>query len=242
MMKKLILIAFSLFLLSNISSAQFFNKFSLFGGPMIGWQVPNVSDLNREVQINSIPEFSKSGFLTFGGGGYIDVPGVNGLRVGGFGTGFSDDKIAPNDPTFGHPLYASKFSFRYAAISIEYARKLSKHFEYTLGENIGVGKTQLDLIYFDPIVINWNTNEGMSLFTYSHTSAYTTTTYTFNPQVGLGYNLTKFMYLKLNAGYMFTLRGDWKLNDVLPVSNVPSGIKADGFNFNLGINFGLFAD
>jgi hypothetical protein len=50
------------------------------------------------------------------------------------------------------------------------------------------------------------------------------------------------MYLKLNAGYMLTFTGDWKLNDVMIVSTVPSGIKADGFNFNLGINFGLFTD
>jgi hypothetical protein len=50
------------------------------------------------------------------------------------------------------------------------------------------------------------------------------------------------LYLKLNAGYIFVLHDDWKLEDVLVVKNVPAGIKADGFNFNLGIYFGLFTD
>lgn len=242
MMKKLIIIIFALFFISNITQAQFFNKFSLFGGPMIGWQVPQVTDLNAEMQKLGVPEFSKSGFLTLGGGGFIDIPGVNGLRVGGFGTGFSDNKVSSNKLTtgVGYDLYGAKFSFRYAAISIEYARKLSHKIEYTIGGNIGVGTTKLELSEFYPTIPYW-TNSG-TLLVGVGTSSYTTTTYTFNPQVGLGYNFTKFMYLKLNAGYMFTLRGDWKLNDVLTVTNVPSGIKADGFNFNLGVNFGLFAD
>jgi hypothetical protein len=241
MTKKFILITAVFLFISNISSAQFFNKFSLFGGPMVGWQVPNVNDLNAEIKKLGISEFSSSGYLTLGGGGYIDVPVVSGLRIGAFGTGFTEDKVAPNQSA-NIPLFTAKFSFRYTAISIEYARKLSKNFDYTLGGNIGVGTTKLQLTQFDPVTIIWNTNNGSSLLTYSQTSSYTTTTYTFNPQVGLGYNVTKFMYLKLNAGYMFTLRGDWKLNDVLTVTNVPSGIKADGFNFNLGINFGLFTD
>ena len=240
MTKKLILIAFVLFLFSNISSAQFFNKFSLFGGPMVGWQVPTVSDLNTEVKKLGIPEFSSSGYLTLGGGGYIDVPVVSGLRIGAFGTGFTEDKVY-TPPTSSNTFKTAKFSMHYAAISIEYNRKLSKSFDYTIGGNIGVGSTKLAISQFDPNAGIWNISND-TVLTGSYSNSYTTTTYTINPQVGLGYNVTKFMYVKLNAGYMFTIRGDWKLNDILTVSNVPSGIKADGFNFNLGINFGLFTD
>jgi hypothetical protein len=241
-MKKLILIVFALFFVSGISSAQFFNKFSLFGGPMIGWQVPQVSDLNAELKKLYFPtEFPKSGFLTLGGGGYIDIPGVNGLRVGGFGTGFTDDETYESiNPEAD--ILAAKFSFRYAAISVEYGRRLSKKFEYTLGGNIGIGKTSIGLSRFRTSSSGWGFENGYTLSSGNSTNTFTSTTYTFNPQVGLGLNVTKFMYLKLNAGYMFTIRGDWKLNDVLTVTNVPTSIKADGFNFSLGINFGLFAD
>jgi hypothetical protein len=237
MTKKILLIVIALFFISNFSSAQFFNKFSLFGGPMVGWQVPNVSDLNAELKKIGYPnEFSSSGFLTIGGGGYIDVPLVSGLRIGGFGTGFTDSKTYTSIIPEAYRNLTTKFSFSYAAISIEYNRKLSKSIDYTFGGNVGIGTTKIELSRFGSP--EW----GGFINLDNISRSFTTTTYTFNPQVGLGYNVTKFMYLKMNAGYMFTVRGDWKLNDVLTVTNVPSGIKADGFNFNLGINFGLFTD
>lgn len=240
MTKKFILITVVFLFISSISSAQFFNKFSLFGGPMIGWQMPNVTDLNTEIKKLGIPEFSSGGYLTLGGGGFIDVPLVAGLRIGAFGTGFTEDRIY-TPTTTASAFKTAKFSLRYAAVSIEFNKKFSKHFDYTIGGNIGVGTTKLAVSQFNPNSGIWNISND-TLLTSSFTNSYTTTTYTFNPQLGIGYNVTKFMYLKLNAGYMFTIRGDWKLNDVLTVTNVPSGIKADGFNFNLGINFGLFTD
>lgn len=240
MMKKYFIIVFALFFISNISSAQFFNKFSLFGGPMVGWQVPQVSDLNAELQKVGIPEFSSSGFLTLGGGGFIDLPFVQGLRIGAFGTGFTDNKFY-TPPTLAQTYKTVKFSLRYAAVTIEYGKKISKNFDYTIGGNLGIGTTKLTLSQYNANSGIWNiTND--TLLTNSFSNTYSTATYTINPQVGLGYFVTKFMYMKLNAGYMFTIRDSWKFNDMFDVNNVPSGIKADGFNFNLGINFGLFTD
>jgi len=60
------------------------------------------------------------------------------------------------------------------------------------------------------------------------------------PQIGFGFFVTKFLYAKLNCGYLFSASNQWKTNDDIPVNNVPSGIKADGFNVNFGLNFGLF--
>lgn len=240
MIKKYIIIGFAVFFITNVSSAQFFNKFSIFGGPMVGWQVPQVSDLNDEMRKIGVPEFSGSGYLTLGGGGFIDIPIVAGLRVGAFGTGFTEDRVSTPSTTI-NPIKTAKFSLRYAAISIEYNHKLSKHFDYTIGGNFGVGTTKLAVSQFNSNTSIWNVTND-TLLTNSYTNTFSTTTFTLNPQVGIGYYVTKFMYLKLNAGYMLTIQGDWKLEDVLVVKSVPSGIKADGFNFNLGINFGLFTD
>jgi hypothetical protein len=239
MMKKFVITIFALFFICNISFAQYFNKFSIFGGPMIGWQIPKVSELNYKVQQLEIPEFSSGGYLTLGGGGYIDIPGVHGLRVGAFGTGFTENKVS--DATTSGTINTAKYSLHYAAISVEYVQKFMKHFDFTLGGNVGVGTTKLELSTFDASKSTWS-NTSDSYSTANTVDTYTTTTFTFNPQVGIGYNVTKYMYLKLNAGYMMTLRGDWKLNDVLVVKSVPSGIKADGYNFSLGLNFGLFSD
>jgi hypothetical protein len=240
MMKKYFIIVFALFFMTNISSAQFFNKFSLFGGPMIGWQVPQVNVLNDEMVKIGVPKFSTGGYLTLGGGGYIDIPLVQGLRVGAFGTGFTEDKNS-TPATLYEPIYSAKFSLHYAAVSIEYTQKLSKEVDYTIGGSIGVGSTKLSLSKFKQTMSEWDASTD-SLFTNYSSNPYSTLTYTVSPQIGIGYNVTKYMYLKLNAGYMFTVHSDWKLEDVLDVKNVPAGIKADGFNFNLGIYFGIFTD
>ena len=64
--------------------------------------------------------------------------------------------------------------------------------------------------------------------------------YSVQPMVGIGAFLTSFMYAKLNAGYFFATNGDWYVDNEIPVSNVPSGISANGFNVNFGLNIGLF--
>lgn len=240
MVKKYFVIVFALFFITNVSKAQFFNKFSIFGGPMIGWQIPKVDVLNEEMEKIGIPKFSTSGYLTLGGGGFIDIPIVSGLRVGAFGTGFTEDKNS-TPTSLTSPIYTAKFSLRYAAVSVEYNQKLSKSFDFTAGGNIGVGTTKLTISRFNQKASEWDASRD-SLFTNFSSNPYSTTTFTINPQLGIGYFVTKYMYLKLNAGYMFTVQEDWKLEDVLVVKNVPSGIKANGFNFNLGINFGLFTD
>lgn len=239
-MKKFLIVVLALFFIANTSKAQFFNKFSLFGGPMVGWHIPKVNVLNDEMVKIGIPKFSKGGYLTLGGGGFIDLPFVPGLRVGAFGTGFTEDKKS-TPLTSSDKILTAKFSLRYAAISIEYTKKLAKDVDYTIGGSIGVGSTKLTLSSFRQSMASWDSSND-SIFVNFNSNPYSALTYTINPQIGIGHNVTKYMYIKLNAGYMFTVLGNWKLEDVLEVDNVPAGIKAEGFNFNLGIYFGIFTD
>ncbi len=83
----LILISFLFF--SKESYSQLFPRFSIAGGPTIGWQYQNTDDLNNEMKKIGIPTFPVDGFMTLGGGGFVDLPfkSLNWLRVGGSGTG-----------------------------------------------------------------------------------------------------------------------------------------------------------
>ena len=74
----------------------------------------------------------------------------------------------------------------------------------------------------------------------SNSSKYSTKVYSIEPQVGIGYQMLDYLYLNLNAGYALTIQNNWKLDDALEVKNVPSGIKADGFNVKFSVNVGLF--
>jgi len=80
------------FLTFNISYSQLIpKKFSIAGGPTIGWFFNNTDDLNAEMTKIGMPAFSTDGFLLLGGGGFVDVPlkSIRWLRVGGSGEGFT---------------------------------------------------------------------------------------------------------------------------------------------------------
>lgn len=242
-MKRIILVFFVGFLLfAGSASAQLFNKFSLAVGPVFGWNVPSVTDLNEEMKKAGISEFNTSGFFATGGGGFIDVPVVKGLRVGFYGYGFSSEQ---NSPSINNSTKVGEFSYSMGALAIEYSKKFGESpFDWTLGGMLGIGSTNLKLVNYSDAFKQWNIN----YFTNdTNSSGYKSVSlsagsYSVTPQIGIGYQAAKFLYFKLNAGYMLTMNSKWKIDDVVEVNNFPSGIKADGFMFNFGIYLGLFVD
>lgn len=238
-MKKFFIAAVILFISVRISYSQNVNSFSVAGGPIFGWNVPQLSDLNDELERLGIPKLSTSGNFMIGGGGFIDVPMIKGFRVGGFGMGYSADESA----TLQNTIKAVNVSYSMGGISLEYVRKISDDFDYSLGGSLGAGTYKIKFSQFAKDMGNWNpgifSGDTVSGNT-SVSSEYSNTHFFVQPQVGLGYHILKFVYLKLNVGYEFTVGKTWKLNDAMEVENVPTGIKADGFNFSLGVNVGLF--
>lgn len=219
--------------------AQDFTKFSISGGPIIGWYIPSMSDLNDELRKMGIPEMPTGGMLNIGGGGFLIIPGISKFRIGGIGYGFSTEKSVE----FQNTIKSAKFSYSGAAISLEYFEKISKKFDVAFGGLIGYGTLGLNIAKYPKDYKNWNINPFINDSVYSNQiliNDYSKKVFILQPQISLGYEMFKFLYLKVSAGYGFSLSGKWKLNDVLEVSNVPSGIKADGFSFSLGIQAGLF--
>ncbi|MDD5363200.1 MAG: hypothetical protein PHN88_13790 [Ignavibacteria bacterium] len=237
-MKKIILLFFVVFLYTN-SNAQLFNKFSIAAGPVFGWNVPSFTDLNNELKKAGMDEFSKSGVFATGGGGFIDIPVIKGLRLGGYGYGFSTSKTT----TLISNSKVADFSYSAGLLSIEYSRKLGKRFDWTVGAMVGIGSTNLKLSNFTNSLKEWNINNYLGdTISSGSTASIKSTSYSFIPQAGIGFQATKFLYFKLNAGYLLTVNSKWKLDDIIELNNFPTGIKSDGLMFNLGIYLGLFVD
>jgi len=217
-----------------------FNKFSIAAGPVFGWNVPSITDLNTELQKAGLPELSKSGILATGGSVFIDLPVVKGLRVGYTGYGFTSNSSS----TFSTNSKVAEFSYSTNALTVEYSQKLGKVFDYTLGGMIGVGSTNLKLVNYSNTFKEWNINHYLNDTNSSgHNSlTFKNTSYSIVPQAGIGLHATKFLYFKLDAGYLLTINSKWKLDDLIEVNNFPSGIKADGFMMKLGVFIGLFID
>lgn len=242
MRQKIFLLAGLVFIIStNYSFSQGSGIFSISGGPIFGWQIPQIDDLNSELKKIGFPEISTSGQFVVGGGGFIDVPVVKGLKIGGLGLGYSTDLTSESQNT----IKAVSMEYSMGGISVEYIRRISKKFDYSFGSIIGIGSLGFSISKYPIEYQNWNLgNFGIDTVGNNNVlnKDYSKTLYIFQPQLGFGFQAANFLYLKLNAGYVFTLSGDWKIDEILEVSNVPSGIKADGFTFSLGINVGLFVN
>jgi hypothetical protein len=210
------------------------------GGPTFGWNFISTTDLNAELSKAGFPEVSKNGFFTLGGGGFLDLPlKSNFLRIGGMGVGFSTNKEAKVNDSL---TKAVSYNFGMGGISGEYVFTFG-NFDISLGALFTTGTLKLDLYQYGEDYGNYNSIFGE--FTNNSASSNITRNfrvrfYSVQPQIGLGFLLRKFVYLRLNAGYLVSTQGSWKVDNDVKVKNFPSGIKSNGFNINLGINFGLF--
>ena len=232
----------SFLLIHNTSYSQFFPRFSIAGGPTIGWFWNNTDDLNTQMAAIGIPEFSKDGFLILGGGGFIDLPlkNINWLRVGGSGEGFTQQRQYVSMDSVTRTV---DYHYGSGGISIDYVKSFGKKVELTLGVYAATGKLSVDLYQSTAGSQSWNSIfNGFTGITASDnfTRKLSVRFYSARPQIGFGVFVTPYLYTKLNAGYQFSTNDEWEVDDNIPVTSVPSGIKADGWIVNFGLYFGLF--
>jgi hypothetical protein len=222
-------------------NAQMFPRFSIAGGPTVGYHTNNTDDINNALRQIGIPELEK-GFLTLGGGGFVDLPfgGFQNIRIGGFGNGFSTSQTATVDGL----KKTAEYSYGEGGLQIDYRLSPSRYIDFTFGAQLATGTLEIMLYQSAPGYGNWNniiseltgTNSSVNI-----SRSLSTRFYSVQPQAGIGAFLASFIYAKLNVGYEFGFNGDWEVDDDIVAADVPSGIKADGINVNLGLYFGLFS-
>jgi len=230
------------FLTFNISYSQLIpKKFSIAGGPTIGWFFNNTDDLNAEMTKIGMPAFSTDGFLLLGGGGFVDVPlkSIRWLRVGGSGEGFTTQ----SQITSGNITRTAYYHYGSGGISLDYVKSFGKSIELTLGAYFATGKLTIQFYQNNSSFGNWNNiigQYGGDSTTQNFSNKLSVRFYSARPQIGLGVFITSYLYAKLNAGYQFSANNSWYVDDDIPVTDAPTGIKADGLILNFGLNFGLF--
>lgn len=240
---RLAFIILTLSFFSGNAYSQLFPKFSLAGGPTIGWQWQNVDDLNAQMTAIGVPEFPTDGFLTLGGGGFVELPikGLDWLRLGGYGTGFTYERsYTDQTDNLTKTVY---YSFGAGGITVDYVLPVTKAFDMTFGAFLSTGNLTIQVYQNTPNYGNWNVIFGEIAAgspSENISRKLTSRFYSVQPQIGFGLFVSKLIYAKLNAAYLFSAQNQWKADNDTPVSNVPEGIKPNGFNINFGLNFGLF--
>jgi hypothetical protein len=223
------------------SNSQLLPSFAFAGGVTAGWHFNPVKNLNLELKNAGFPEMSENGFLTLGGGGFIDLPNKgNFIRIGGFGNGFVSKLSKQFNDTLKKDV---NYSLGQGGFSLEYVIPISKVFDVSFGSQFAIGTLKLELYQYGSDLNNYsNTFSEFSTngSTTNLTRIFKSRFYTVQPQVGLGIMLRKFMYLKIDCGYQIGAQSNWRVDNDVEVKDFPKGIEPKGLMINVGLNFGLF--
>ncbi|CAF3763373.1 unnamed protein product [Rotaria sp. Silwood1] len=236
-MKK-ILLSFLLIISANAFAQLPGGAFSIGGGPTVGYQGVKFDDINTMLVSSGIPALS-NGVVYFGGGGFIDIPFKNfkWLRIGGFGRGFSttsSGKVTSNNLSY---TKTATVEYGEGGLTLDYVMRFGSVLDVTLGSSFGTGEYKLKLYQSSGIAPTWSNIWGnYNSSTTDYSRELKTRVFTAQPTLGFGTKLTGFLYAKLNAGYLLSSHGDWKVEDQVVTAGVPDGVKPDGFNVNLTVN------
>ena len=213
------------------------SKFGLAGGFNPIFVLPNVDPINQMLPNFGVDELSTSGMMAYGGSGYIYILLIDNVRLGGMGLGLTQTR----DGIVNGINRQVDYSMGFGGFTVEYTLPFIKTPAVSIGAIIGAGSLEID-IYQNKNSGNWddawNNFEGDAdtKMLSMHNSFFT-----FTPTLNIDYPVTRYLAFRIGAGYILTFAGDWKLNNDLEFSGVPSDLKADSFFIQTGIYLGFFA-
>src|SRR5205085_6211662 len=145
---------FILLITGKLVQSQMLPSLALAGGPSIGWHFNPTDELNTQLKNAGFPEISKNGFLTLGGGGFVDLPfKKNFLRFGGLGVGFNSRQTHKVNDTLTKSV---NYGFGMGGLSAEFVKVMGK-IDLTLGVLITTGTLSIDLYQYGSSYGNFNT-------------------------------------------------------------------------------------
>lgn len=229
-MKKFLFVFLVLFIATNAQEKTYVDApFGGGGGYLGGWVFPKSNDLLKKI---GLPDIDKKGLYISGGGGFLYIGFVPGVRIGGYGFGGST--------TERNNLTEVNYSTSGGAFTIEYTLPFVRFIGISFGASIGGGSVKIEK-YSNNGVYNYDDifkDQTPSLNVYHKTLE--KSFFYLSPQINLDYPLYRFMNLRLGAGYQFTFGSDWTIDNGIKILNMPDGLTSDAFYLQAGVYFGLF--
>ncbi len=164
-----------------------------WGGPMPGWVMLELQELNELLAAKGYKPFPSEGFLVLGGGGAGGRK--TGWRFGGAGTG--------GDVMTEHGEKVAKLSLSFGGFLAEYLLSSQSKYELTVGVLVGGGSAELRLLDHrskdiqDAILNPPNILLERGFFMV-------------HPLAGVQFPLNKWLALRFLGGYLWTFGENWK--------------------------------
>ena len=223
--------------------------FSVGGGILGAYFIPDLSAFNTNVAQPFVGSSYKQQVWMVGGQGFITIPWVKNLRLGGIGmSGTSSDCGCTTDTITKDSIAVNRYltySVGYGALTIDYVLPLhTGRFHIVPGIALGYGAVNIyarqaaNRINFD-INNEFSGNPPDNVYT---THTYTSHFFLWMPQLQFEYSPIGLLMFRLTAGYQGTSMGSWSVDNGVSLGNTDnlSGIKGSGFVLSLGAFLGLF--
>lgn len=220
-------------------SGKFFDApFGGGGGYVPAWYVPKVDEINKQLKVLGIPEFSTSGLYASGGAGFIYIGFVKYLRLGGMGYGGSMSKSITQDGVNKEAVY----SIGGGGLTIEYTLPFIKDIGLSIGAQLGGGSMTVEL-FSNPGSQDWSTIwGGIDQLNPTNKSKKINNSYwMFSPTLNFEVPVYRFVVFRLGAGYQLTFGSTWTYDNDKKLTNVPSGLNANSFFIQSGLFIGFFS-
>lgn len=227
-------------------SVRWISKFGLAIGFNPVFVMPDVDPVNRMMPGFGVEKFSDSGFLGFGGSGYVYILLIDNFRIGGMGFSANSSvngKVAAAGAPGQELEREAEYSLGIGGVTAEYTLPFVKNVAVSVGAIIGAGSMNIKL-YQNSGTTSWeeiwgefNDGSESAILNREIKNSF----YTFTPTINVDYPVTRYFAFRAGAGYIFTFGNDWTLNNDQDINNIPSDLKADSFFIQAGVYLGFFA-
>jgi hypothetical protein len=239
MKKSLVILSILIISFEGFSQTQQFfdSPFGGGGGFTPGWSFAKVNSLNNKLSLINMPMVSKNGIFTTGGGGFIYIGFVPGLRIGGMGYGGSTLVKSAVTNAIGQFIYNAEtlYSTGGGGVTIEYTLPFIKSIGISPGLIVGGGNINVEL-YQHGVNNGWN-GLGQQLGLHNTLN---NNFWLIAPTLNVEIPFYRFFCFRVGAGYNFTIGEKWTLNNE-NFSGVPSDFNGRNFFIQSGIFIGFFS-
>ena len=220
--------------------------FSVGGGILGAYFIPDFSTFNTAFAQPFVGMNYRQQVWMVGGQGFVTIPWVKNLRLGGMGYGGTSSDCGCIDTAINNGADTVNryltYSIGYGALTIDYVLPLrTGHFHIVPGIALGYGAVN---VYARQAQnrLNFDLNADFNGSSINYTHTYTSHFFLFMPQLQFEYSPIGVLMLRLTAAYQGTSMGAWTADQGVALGNTNplTGIKGSGFVVSVGAFFGLF--
>lgn len=241
-MKRIIFLTIIVLFLNTLATAQdemgFDSKFALGLGFTPGWIKADVNAINDKmpgIGIDKLP----AGFFATGGSGFISIPFIRNLRIGGMGFGGSTSNSSVANGLNKEVMY----SVSMGGFTAEYTFPFIPNVAVSIGAILGRGSNTIE-IYQHRTELNWDgiwqEVSNPAVETQNIHRKLTNKHFMVTPTLNIDIPFYRFFAFRIGAGYKIAFSETWEYDNNQPLNNIPSKLNSNLLFLQAGIYIGFF--